>query len=186
MIFKSKLATIDFDIKGAIQRERIQYIDALKLGVRAWIQTAQANIPLWTGASRASLEKLVEVTNASFETGVAPIKIDISTGPPAASAIGKFGDAGIRERISQARQESTGEFKINKRSISFSYSTSLPWLVNNELGITDSLSQLTKRPIPYNFLEKSDAAAQSVLLGLLRARTIDLSKDMKIKIVTSK
>lgn len=116
-----------------------------------WLMaTVVAEVPLWSGASRATFVALAN--NIQFR---------LETGPPAPGCW-----TGSRVDIGMA--SSTGDFKteIGRGRYVFSYSTTLPWLVFNEYHNANAiLNPKTgapyfhlRKPGPYHFQEKGKAA----------------------------
>lgn len=136
--------------------------NALKAGARAWVLSALNNIPVYSGASSASLDKIGQVVGV-------PIGVFSSR-----NANAKLGPSAVRARQQQGRNQSIGEIRRTKTTVSFFYATTLPWLVKNELGEQDEVTGNLITPTPYNFREKGNAVAQQEILRKLRGRTIDL------------
>jgi hypothetical protein len=84
---------------------------AIAQGLMEWLEAVLAEIPVWSGASRATFAKLA--SHISYSIPISPTAID-RTGIGEASGDGEM-----------VTDKETGEY-------TFSYSTSLPWLIWNE------------------------------------------------------
>jgi len=85
--------------------------DMIAQAVLSWLEAVLAEIPVWSGASRATFKKLAD--SISYSIPIAPTVMD-RTGRGEASS-----DGGV------VANKETGEY-------SFTYSTTLPWLIWNE------------------------------------------------------
>ena len=85
--------------------------DMIAQAVLSWLEAVLAEIPVWSGASRATFKKLAD--SISYSLPIAPTVMD-RTGRGEAC-----GDGGM------VANKETGEY-------SFTYSTTLPWLIWNE------------------------------------------------------
>lgn len=171
---KSKMLTIEMDLSKLNKRTTERVVNAVKFGAKAWIRAAESVIPVYSGASRASLDQLAAVFNMNIATS------------PTRNAIARLGPARIARRQAQARSESRGGLRVNKKSVTFFYESTLQWLVDNELGdINDDVAKSGRliTAIPYNFIDFANRAAQGVIAKRLRGRTIDLTGILKLKIV---
>lgn len=162
---RSKLVTIKLKKNELTKRETTRVVNAIKFGIKAWVREAEKNIPVYSGASRASLDQLA-----------ATVGINVST-TPTPNAIKRLGPSKIAQRQAQARSESSGGIKVTSKSITFFYESSLQWLVDNELGeandvVAKSGNLIT--PTPYDFMSKSNRIANAVMIKRLTGRTIDL------------
>ena len=100
-----------------------------------WLEAVLAEIPVWSGASRATFTKLASAI--SYSIPIDPVAVD-RTGRGMAS-----GDGGM------VTDKAKGEY-------TFSYSTTLPWLIWNEYHNANvdpdpSLFYRVLKEGPYNF-----------------------------------
>jgi hypothetical protein len=114
-----------------------------------WVSTAVAIIPVWSGASRATFEKLASAISFNFDNTPKTPGIDARDEGRAESEGGVFSD--------RAR----GVF-------SFRYSTSLEHLIFNESndanqGGDPNVFFRLINPGPYNFVDQANDAARPVL-----------------------
>ncbi len=173
-VVKSKLLAISLKKKKLTKRETERVVNAVNFGIKAWVKAAEGVIPVYSGASRASLDQLA-----------ATVDMNVST-TPTTNAVKSLGPAEIAARQAQARSESEGGIKVSPRQIVFFFRTTLPWLVDNEFGggndaVERSGNLITSRP--YNFVAFANRVAQGVMLKRLRGRTIDLTGMVDIKLV---
>ena len=109
--------------------------DVIGQALLIWLEAVLAEIPVWSGAERATFKKLAD--SISYSIPIAPTVMDRTARGEAS------GDGGV------TASKETGEY-------SFSYSTTLPWLIWNEYHNANVepdptlFGRLTK-PGPYNF-----------------------------------
>ena len=159
----SKYLKVSLNIDKITKRILTRAENAIKAGAKAWVLSALDNIPVYSGASRASLDKIATAVGIK---GIGIFSVS--------SAQVRLGSAKILARQNQGRDESIGEIRKTKTTISFFYATTLPWLVANELGEQDKVSRNLIKPIPYNFRDKGNIVAQKEIIRKLKGRTIDL------------
>jgi len=118
--------------------------EVLAQGLMAWLEAVVAEVPLWSGASRATFVKVASKINASVPVGGGPAPMD---------------------RTGMGMAASTGEMvtDISSGLYVFMYGTSLPWLVWNEFHNANidpdpTLFAKLKKPGPYEFQVKGAAA----------------------------
>ena len=126
--------------------------DVIEGAAREWVKAAVAIIPVWSGASRATLQALADAVGESV-----PISPS-STAP---------------DRIGLGRLYSRGGIeKKGKASYSFYYETTLRYLIANETQKvaprTEGLFGSLITPTPYKFREAGDRAAQAYIDKRLR------------------
>ena len=128
-----------------------QYVeDAIKEGARVWVRAAVERIPVWSGASRATLQSLASAVNEH-------VSIDVSSTAPERIALGRLYSSGGVERIA------LGNWR-------FTYETSLRYMIANETrrvaprteGLRGSLIQ----PTPWKFREAGNEAVQAYFATL--------------------
>lgn len=173
-VIKSKFLTIDLNLDKINKQMQTRFINAITFGIKVWVKEAEAVIPVYSGASRASLDQLA-----------ASVGMNVST-TPAPNAVRRLGPAKIASRQAQARSESRGGIRVHKKNITFFFESTLQWLVDNELGeINDAVARSGNliTPIPYNFIDKANKAAVARINERLKGRTIDLRGNLNFKIV---
>lgn len=118
--------------------------EVLAQGLMAWLEAVVAEVPVWSGASRATFVKIASRIGASVPIGGAPAAVD---------------------RTAMGMAASTGEMVMDANSglYVFKYGTDLPWLVWNELHNANvdpdpTLFAKLKKPGPYEFQVKGAAA----------------------------
>jgi len=127
--------------------------DTIKQAVEHWLSAVLVRIPVWSGASFATFEKLA--TSAGFTFN--------SPTPVAAS------------REWQGRNQSRGSVAVDQPPghFTFTYHTSLPWLLWNEYHNANedpdpTLIDKLRKPGPYEF------QAKGLMAFLNFAKTVDL------------
>ena len=113
--------------------------DALAQGLMAWLDAALLEIPNWTGASRATFWRVAEIINADV------------------------GASGPRFAIGHAAGTGSAVMDKMKGIYTFTYGTTLPWLVWNEWHNANVDPDPTKypppaklkKPGPYHFQAKA-------------------------------
>ena len=120
--------------------------EAISQALLIWLEAVLAEIPVWSGASRATFQKLAGAVGYSLP--VAPVAVN--------AAHGLFTSRIDRTGMGQA--SSAGEMVADKKTgeYTFTYSTTLPWLIWNEYhnANVDPDPTLFYRLIkegPYNF-----------------------------------
>jgi hypothetical protein len=118
--------------------------ELLALGLASWLEAVIAEVPLWSGASRATFLKVASEIGYPVPVGGGPAPLD---------------------RIGIGQSASTGELVADIESglYTFTYGTSLPWLIWNEYHNANfepdpTLFGRLKNPGPYNFQVKGAAA----------------------------
>jgi len=119
---------------------------AIAQGLMAWLEAVLAEIPVWSGASRATFVKLAQ--QIGYNLPVAPAAVQ--------AAHGLFSSR--IDRTGMGMGQSDGKLTADKETgeYTFSYSTTLPWLIWNEYhnANVDPDPTLFYRLIkegPYNF-----------------------------------
>ena len=120
--------------------------DLIAQAVLVWLEAVLAEIPVWSGASRATFVKLASAIGHSLP--IAPAAVSAAHGL-FTSRINRtgMGQAASDGRVTADKQ--TGEY-------SFTYSTTLPWLIWNEYHNANvdpdpSLFYRVLKEGPYNF-----------------------------------
>jgi hypothetical protein len=124
---------------------------ALAESLMAWLDAVLVEIPNWSGASRATFIQVAGTINAQIEAS--------RSGAP-------------YDRVSEGLANSRGELTTDKGKgiYTFTYGTTLPWLVWNEYHNANIDQDATKwsppakllKPGPYGFQEKGARAFQKV------------------------
>ena len=135
MKFTAQLSAARIDVaayRNALD-QHMQHVIAQ--GLMVWLEAVLAEIPVWSGASRATFTKLAR--SISYSVPIAPVAVN-RTGMGEAS-----GDGGM------VTDKRTGEY-------TFTYSTTLPWLIWNEYHNANvepdpSLFYRVIKEGPYNF-----------------------------------
>ena len=135
MKFTSQFSIPRIDV-SAYQKALDQHMThTIAQALMVWLEAVLAEIPVWSGASRATFTKLASAI--SYSIPIDPVAVD-RTGRGMAS-----GDGGM------VTDRTTGEY-------TFSYSTTLPWLIWNEYHNANvdpdpSLFYRVLKEGPYNF-----------------------------------
>lgn len=118
-----------------------QLTDLLVESAKAWLEAGTFKVPVWSGAAASTFQELA--SRIGFTLGITPV----STAP---------------DRRSLGRNEGTGIIEIdsNRGTYSFTYSTTLDHLIENETGASNFPGLIT--PTPYNFREAALMAWQQV------------------------
>lgn len=150
MKFKTEFYSITFDL-AAYQKEMLNALRALnERAGQAWIHAAvdKTPIPTWSGASRATFQKLATELGTSIPIG--PLR--------------------TKSRVSLGRSTSTGSGVVENKQISyvgFTYATNLRYLAYNEYNAAKAGSPPAPwsnnvRFTPYNFQDRANSAWQRV------------------------
>jgi hypothetical protein len=112
----------------------------------AWLEAVLAEIPVWSGASRATFVKLA--TAISYSLPVAPAAVNAAHGL-FTTRIDRTGKGSAQSEGELTASKETGEY-------TFTYSTTLPWLIWNEYHNANvepdpTLFYRLIKPGPYNF-----------------------------------
>jgi len=120
--------------------------DMIAQAAMAWLEAVLAEIPVWSGASRATFVKLANAIGHSLP--VAPAAVNAAHG----LFTTRIDRTGMGQTVSDGKvtaDKQTGEY-------SFTYSTTLPWLIWNEYHNANvepdsTLFYRLIEPGPYNF-----------------------------------
>ena len=126
-----------------------------------WLEaTVLAEVPVWSGASRATFLQLART-----------IAYDIPIFPVAPS------------RVSRGMSESSGSLETDemKGRYVFKYQTTLPWLIINEYFDATQWGFHLKKPGPYDFQNKGQAAFRKFAETVRLPSPFDCLKSTKIK-----
>ncbi len=122
--------------------------EALAQALVRWLEaTVIAEVPVWSGASRATFLALAR--NIEYNIPIAPV---------------------APSRTSQGEAASSGSWDVDESRgrYLFTYQTTLPWLIINEYFDATQWGFHLKRPGPYDFQTKGAAAFRE------EARTVQL------------
>jgi hypothetical protein len=152
MRLKAKFRVPRFDLARYKAALHEKLSEALAQAGCKWLYTVEEIVPVWSGASRATLSPLASYVGYSLvisPVGGAPDRIDV----------------GI------AHGSATFEGDQERGRYSFSYTTTLPWLIVNEYYNANTfINPKTgqpyfhlRRPGPYHFQEAAARALQEYL-----------------------
>lgn len=146
MKFTAQLSVPHIDLAAYRSALHAHMSDAIAQALMAWLEAVLAEIPVWSGASRATFVKLAAAI--SYSLPVAPAAVN--------AAHGLF--TSRIDRTSKGSAESDGQLTANKDTgeYTFTYGTTLPWLVWNEYHNANVEPDATLfyrliKPGPYNF-----------------------------------
>jgi hypothetical protein len=163
MKFTAHFSAPRIDVSGYRNALDAHMKAAIAQGLAAWLEAVLAEIPVWSGASRATFAKLAGAI--SFSLPVAPAAVSAAHGPFTSridrTAMGQASSGG-----QMATDKQTGEY-------TFTYTTTLPWLIWNEYHNANvepdpTLFYRVIKEGPYNF----QAVGARVFLRF--ADTVDL------------
>lgn len=121
--------------------------DSIEEAARIWVRAAMAEIPVWSGASRATLQPLATAVGEH-------VAIDVSATAPDRIGLGRLLSRGGIEQRGYAEWI-------------FFYETNLRYLLANETKNvaprTEGLRGALIHPTPYQFREAGNIAAQAYL-----------------------
>jgi hypothetical protein len=128
-----------------------QMKEALAQGLMAWLDAVLVEIPDWSGASRATFIQLASLIGHNVDAG---------------------GGAAPFNRVGEGISNGQGEMTTDqaKGLYTFTYGTTLPWLVWNEYHNANTDPDPTKwpspsilhKPGPYRFQDKGARAFQKI------------------------
>jgi hypothetical protein len=143
--FKPSYKTAQLNLDGYKKLLDGQMREALAVGLAAWLDATATEVPVWSGASRATFLKVAS------QIGY-PVPID---------------GISVADRTAIGQAASKGELVADIESglYTFTYATNLPWLIWNEYHDAtvepDPLKGCTlplRKPGPYQFQVKGTAA----------------------------
>jgi len=146
MKFTAQFSTARIDVSAYRNTLDVHMKDAIAHGLMEWLEAVLAEIPVWSGASRATFVKLAQ--QISYNLPVAPAAVK--------AAHGLFTERIDRTWMGVA--QSGGKLTADKATgeYTFTYSTTLPWLIWNEYHNANvdpdpTLFYRLLEPGPYNF-----------------------------------
>ena len=128
--------------------------------VKAWVETAAAIIPQWSGMSRATLKKLGDRVGVS---------------------VAAFPVPGVSNRVSQGEAQSKGSLIEKLGTYGFRYSTNVFHLAVNENVDARKFGFRLINPGPYRFRLKADTAYLREVKKQLSVFSPNLKKFITVK-----
>ena len=146
MKFKAQFSIPRIDVAAYRNALDAHMREAIAQALMEWLEAVLAEIPVWSGASRATFVKLAQ-----------QIGYNLPVGPATGNwAHGLFESRMDRTWMGEA--QSAGSLTTNKETgeYTFTYSTTLPWLIWNEYHNANvepdpTLFYRLLDPGPYNF-----------------------------------
>ena len=140
MKFKGSLATLQFNMSDYRNRLHETLSNEIAHAAFIWLEAVLSEIPTWSGASRATFLRLAR-----------EVEYTLTIDPTVAS------------RVPYGQRHGDGEITADagKGLYSFSYQTTLRWLIHNEYNSPETDPQVFYRllkPGPYHFQQKGQAA----------------------------
>jgi len=144
MKFKGNLAQLDLNLKQYRQKLHEELSEEITRAAFAWIEAVLAEIPVWSGASWATFLRLSR--EVGYNLVISPKAIN---------------------RIPYGQRHGDGEFQTDSRKglYTFTYSTSLRWLIHNEFNTPDSDPHVwgrLRKPGPYHFQQVGQKAFEKM------------------------
>ena len=144
MKFKGTFQIPRFEMADYKHRLKQEFAEELAKAARVWLGAVQPLIPVWSGASRATLQHLADV--ARFRMSVSPSR-------------------GVASRVSLGLSSGEGTFHtegFDSGVFLFTYSTTLKHLVFNEFNNANDFGFHLITPGPYHFQEAGLEAFRQV------------------------
>jgi hypothetical protein len=141
MKFKGKFQLPSLNLQQFKQKLDIQLRDLLVESAKVWLQAGTSKVPVWSGAARSTFQDLASRVN--FAISISPV--------PHAP-----------DRRGLGRSTGTGDLEIDPKKgfYSFTYTTTLEHLIENETTVSDNPN--LKTPTPYNFRQAALEAWRQV------------------------
>jgi hypothetical protein len=153
MKFTAKLAIPRIDVLGYRTTLDRHMSEAIAQALMTWLEAVMAEIPVWSGASRATFVKLAQQIGYGLPVGPAEVN----------AAHGLFSSRINRTAMGAAHGD--GKLTADKETgeYTFTYTTNLPWLIWNEYHNANvepdpTLFYRLLDPGPYNFQIKGARA----------------------------
>lgn len=115
--------------------------EALAMGLEAWMQATTVEVPVWSGASRATFVKVGSIISHS---------VDLTGGSAPFSRVGTG--------LAMSQGSGLEATDTDRGLYTFTYGTTLPWLLVNEYYDATQWGFRLKKPGPYDFQSKGAAA----------------------------
>lgn len=146
MKFTARLSAPRIDVAAYHNALDRHMSDLIAQAAMVWLEAVLAEIPVWSGASRATFVKLANAIGHSLP--VAPAAVN--------TAHGLFTSRIDRTGMGQAASDGEVVADKNTGEYTFTYSTTLPWLIWNEYHNANvepdpTLFYRLIEPGPYNF-----------------------------------
>lgn len=142
MKINANFTSILIDIEKTKELYHQYMMEKLTQVAFAWVNAAEAVVPVWTGASKATFLQLAHAVGFTITIVSSP------TAPADATGLGKAQSEG---RL--------GPVDPDKGQYFFTYSTTLDHLIENEqINANTALGLHLKHPGPYHFQELGQAA----------------------------
>lgn len=140
MKFKGSLITLQFSLSDYQKRLHEMLSNEISHAAFVWLEAVLSEIPTWSGASRATFLRLAR--EVEYSLNIAPKAMN---------------------RIPYGQRHGDGEVTTDpaKGLYTFSYETTLRWLVHNEYNAPETDPEVFYRllkPGPYHFQQKGAAA----------------------------
>lgn len=140
MKFKGSLVTLQFSLSDYQKRLHETLSNEIAHAAFVWLEAVLSEIPTWSGASRATFLRLAR--EAEYTLTI---------------------DPKVANRIPYGQRHGDGEITTDpeKGRYTFSYETTLRWLIHNEYNSPESDPEVFYRllkPGPYHFQQKGQAA----------------------------
>ena len=136
--------------------------ETLAQAIVEWLEaTVIAEVPVWSGASRATFLALAR--NIEYNIPISPV---------------------APSRVGRGTAESSGSLETDamKGRYVFNYSTTLPWLCINEVADATQWGFHLKKPGPYDFQKKGEAAFRKAAATVRLPNPFECLKSTKIKV----
>ena len=136
--------------------------ETIAQAIMDWLEmTVLAEVPVWSGASRATFLALAR--NIEYNIPISPV---------------------APSRVGRGTAESSGSLETDamKGRYVFNYSTTLPWLCINEVADATQWGFHLKKPGPYDFQKKGEAAFRKFAENLRLPDPFTCLKCTKIKV----
>ena len=151
MKFTTQLSIPRINVSGYRSAVDEHMREVIAQAVSVWLEAVLMEIPVWSGASRATFQKLAQ--GIGYNLPIGPAAVD--------AAHGLFNSRIDRTAIGRASGD--GKVTTDKGEYTFTYSTTLPWLIwnayhNANVDPDPSLFDRLLEPGPYNFQVKGARA----------------------------
>jgi hypothetical protein len=153
MKFTAQFSIPRIDVMGYRKALDRHMSEQIAQALTVWLEAVLAEIPVWSGASRATFVKLAQ-----------QIGYNLPVAPAAGNwAHGLFSSRVDRTWMGEAQSEGKLTTDVNTGEYTFTYTTTLPWLIWNEYHNANvdpdpSLFYRLLEPGPYNFQVKGARA----------------------------
>ena len=146
MKFTAQFSIPRIDVSGYANALDAHMSEMIAQGLTVWLEAVLAEIPVWSGASRATFVKIAQ-----------QIGYNLPVGPATGDWAHGLFDSRM-DRTAMGMAQSDGKLTADKTTgeYTFTYSTALPWLIWNEYHNANvdpdpSLFYRVLKEGPYNF-----------------------------------